>query len=366
MPGGHGSEDSAGPGSRGWTSASETSAASARRPLRRRHPRRCSQALVAVAVFTVAGPGATPRRCRPPPRRPRPRRRSRRHRSPWPRRSPLWIRSCISCPGVTCQAGTRCSAEDFDEGDVPVGGFPGPRTPAKWSAGYMDGTPDTAGQRGAKSGYYPSKVLSVKNGMLDWYLHTENGVPWGPRPRRKSRTTAPTRTGTTASCTGEFRTVQGRFPARFQDGMAPVAGQRGLAARRRDRLPGRRPFHERSTAPCTRWGTTPTRPTSLFPTPRSRLARGHHGVEPGQGRVFLDGRSLGAGTFPTPTSPCTTFCRPSPACSDCPSPETAGHVYLDWIAIWERSSGVRLGPASSARPFLVGYFRSMSKLSVKV
>jgi hypothetical protein len=72
--------------------------------------------------------------------------------------------------------------EDFNKGNVPVGAFPSPAYSEKWSAGYKDGTPDTAGQRGAKSRYYPSKVLSVKNGMLDWYLHMENGISMGAAP----------------------------------------------------------------------------------------------------------------------------------------------------------------------------------------
>src|SRR5687767_13312166 len=38
--------------------------------------------------------------------------------------------------------------EDFDKADVPLGEFPGDAYRAKWSAGYNDGTPDTAGQKG--------------------------------------------------------------------------------------------------------------------------------------------------------------------------------------------------------------------------
>ncbi len=71
--------------------------------------------------------------------------------------------------------------------DVPLGGFSGCATastlmaeqcsglPAsvasKWWA-YPDGWPDSshAGQ------YYPSKVLSIHNGVLDYFIHTENGI----------------------------------------------------------------------------------------------------------------------------------------------------------------------------------------------
>ena len=76
--------------------------------------------------------------------------------------------------------------EDFSAGDVPLGAFPGDLYGPRWSAGYKDGTPDTAGQLpGGRSGYYPSKVLSVKDGVLDWYLHSENGISMGAAPQPK-------------------------------------------------------------------------------------------------------------------------------------------------------------------------------------
>jgi len=66
-------------------------------------------------------------------------------------------------------------AEDFPI-DVPVGSFPGSAYGSQFTV-YADGTPDTAGQQGAPSRYYPSKVVSVRNGLLNMYLHTENGTP---------------------------------------------------------------------------------------------------------------------------------------------------------------------------------------------
>lgn len=68
--------------------------------------------------------------------------------------------------------------EDFLT-DVPLGGFPSSTSYSnKWSF-YLDGWPDTAGKQGAPSRYYPSKVLSVSGGVLNKYLHTENGTPMG-------------------------------------------------------------------------------------------------------------------------------------------------------------------------------------------
>ena len=63
--------------------------------------------------------------------------------------------------------------EDFDT-DVPLGGFPGPYSHT-WS-GY-DGFGDTA-----DVGRYAERILSVHDSMLDMYLHTEDGVPLGAAP----------------------------------------------------------------------------------------------------------------------------------------------------------------------------------------
>jgi beta-glucanase (GH16 family) len=77
-------------------------------------------------------------------------------------------------------------ADDFTT-DVPVGGFSGcrwgrnlmhsrcsdlpPSVAAKWVA-YADGWKDTSGN----GTYYPSRVLSIRDGLLNYRLHTERGV----------------------------------------------------------------------------------------------------------------------------------------------------------------------------------------------
>ncbi|MDO8688840.1 MAG: glycoside hydrolase family 16 protein [Dehalococcoidia bacterium] len=62
---------------------------------------------------------------------------------------------------------------DVPVGSFPVVGNPGPisAVSSKWTA-YPDGWKDTS-----KNGtYYPSKVLSIQNGFMNLYIHTENGV----------------------------------------------------------------------------------------------------------------------------------------------------------------------------------------------
>ena len=69
-------------------------------------------------------------------------------------------------------------ADDFLT-DVPVGNFPS-AVSAKWDA-YPDGWKDTS-----KHGtYFPSKVVSIQNGVLNLHLHTENGVHMVSAPEPK-------------------------------------------------------------------------------------------------------------------------------------------------------------------------------------
>jgi beta-glucanase (GH16 family) len=66
--------------------------------------------------------------------------------------------------------------DDFST-DVTVGGFPSNSAYRdRWGV-YDDGAKDTAGKNGGPSRYYPSKVVSVQNGLANLDLHTENGTP---------------------------------------------------------------------------------------------------------------------------------------------------------------------------------------------
>ena len=228
--------------------------------------------------------------------------------------------------------------EDFDQGSVPIGGFPGPAYAAKWSAGYKDGTPDTAGQRGAKSGYYPTKVLSVKNGMLDWYLHTENGVSMGaaPTPKIPNSSTNPHR---------DNSLLYGRFSVRFK--ADPLRGFKtawllwpdsGIWPR-----DGELDFPEGDLSTkfygaVHKMGNDPYATDIIYSD--TTFTEWHVATmewSPGKVEFFLDGRSLGAGTSRVPNIPMHYILQTEACLFGCPKPETAGHVYLDWIAIWKRA-----------------------------
>jgi hypothetical protein len=229
--------------------------------------------------------------------------------------------------------------EDFKSGDVPIGGFPGPAYDAKWSAGYKDGTPDSAGQAGEKSGYYPSKVLSVKNGMLDWYLHTENGVSMGaaPTPKIPNNSSNPHRANSL---------LYGRISVRFK--ADPLKGFKtawllwpdsGVWPR-----DGEVDFPESDLASSSFYGAVHKmgnnpRATDVFYA-KTGFTSWHVATmewSPGKVEFFLDGRSLGAGTSGTPTTP-MHYILQTESCMFriCPKPETKGHLYLDWIAIWTK------------------------------
>ncbi len=257
-------------------------------------------------------------------------------REPTPEPSP--VRTTDTSPTGDLPGWKHVFEEDFSAGDVPLGGFPGPLYQERWSAGYKDGTPDTAAQiGGTNSGYYPSKVLSVTNGALDWFLHTENGVSMGaaPTPKIPNASSNPPR---------DNSLLYGRYSVRFRadslagfktawllwpdSGVWPRDGEidfpegdlakiiYGAAHYEKDGADAFEKFD--SDQAFTSWHVATMEWT------------------PDRVEFYLDGKSLGASTTAPPTVPMhfilqTESCLPVP---NCPLPETQGHVSLDWISIW--------------------------------
>ena len=230
-------------------------------------------------------------------------------------------------------------AEDFTAGNVAIGGFPGPAYSARWSQNYADGTPDTAAQLQKKgertSGYYPSKVLSIHDGVLDMYLHSENGIAMtaAPSPIVGGATQSPYNSQT-----------YGRYSVRFK--ADPLAGYK-LA--------------------WLLWPDSKQWPQDgEIDYPEGDLSKviyaAVHGVvggiheddvlrpnvpygdwhiattewSPGGIEFFLDGKSIGVSTKFTPTKPMHYIMQTESCSPSCPLPGTSGHVYVDWLAIWTR------------------------------
>ncbi|WP_427128989.1 glycoside hydrolase family 16 protein [Pseudarthrobacter sp. S9] len=229
-------------------------------------------------------------------------------------------------------------AEDFSAGDVPVGAFPGELYKARWTAGYKDGTPDTAGQvSGGKSGYYPSKVLSVRNGALDWYLHSENGISMGaaPMPKIPNASANPARANSflygrysvryRADSLAGFKTAWLLWP---DSGVWPRDGEIDFPEGDLARIIYAAMHFPRSGA------------DAFEKFDSDKFATSWHVAtlewSPGRVEFFLDGASLGASTTSTPTTPMHFILQTESCLTGCPAPETQGHVYLDWVSLWTR------------------------------
>ena len=225
--------------------------------------------------------------------------------------------------------------EDFSAGDVPLGGFPGPLYSARWSAGYKDGTPDTAGQaNGGKTGYYPSKVLSVRNGTLDWYLHSEAGVTMGaaPTPKIPNASSNPPRANSL---------LHGRYSVRYRADALPGFKTAWLLWPDSGVWPrdGEVDFPEGDLAKiiygAVHYDRNGADAFEKFDSDQSVTSWHVATMEWSPGRVefFLDGRSLGVSTK-APTSPMHLILQTESCLTGCPAPTAQGHVSLDWISIW--------------------------------
>lgn len=226
--------------------------------------------------------------------------------------------------------------EDFTAGDVPLGGFPGPLYRDRWSAGYKDGTPDTAGQvNGGKTGYYPTKVLSVRNGMLDWFLHTENGISMGaaPAPKFPNDAKNPPRPNSL---------LYGRYSVRYRADSLPGFKTAWLLWPDSGVWPrdGEIDFPEGDlsmtiTAAAHFMSLDPKRFEQFFTDKRPtdwHIATTEW--RPGHLEFFIDGVSIGVSTTDVPSTPMHFILQTESCLPDCPAPATQGHVYLDWISMW--------------------------------
>ncbi len=236
---------------------------------------------------------------------------------------------------------TQVFAEDFTEGDVPLGGFPGPIYGTRWSENYKDGWPDTAAQQQPKgqrtSGYYPSKVLSVHDGVLDMYLHSENGVAMGAAP-------SPIVGGATQRPWNSL--VYGRISVRFKADALPGFKLAWLLWPDSKQWPqdGEIDFPEGDLSKV------------IYAAVHGLDASGTHVIEvlrpnaaftswhtattewsPGKIEFFLDGKSIGVVTSPVPDKPMHYILQTEACLTGCPAPETSGHVYVDWVGIWTKS-----------------------------
>lgn len=218
--------------------------------------------------------------------------------------------------------------DDFTR-DVPVGSFPG-AVSDKWDA-YPDGWKDTS----RNGTYAPSKVVSIRNGLMDMFLRTENGVPLVAAP-------APKVSGGTA-WNGQ---LYGRYAVRFRADPLPgyhtawllwptsevwpgdgeidfpegdlndtmcafMHRQDGSSATDQDAFCSSFGYQDWHTA-ILEWGPTAT-------------------------RFIIDGQVIGTSTSRIPSTPMRWVLQTETAYSVRPDPNVAGHVQVDWVAVWRRT-----------------------------
>lgn len=216
-------------------------------------------------------------------------------------------------------------ADDFTT-NVPLGSFPGSAYNARWSM-YPDGARDTAGQQGSPSRYYPSKVVSVNNGVLDKYLHTENGTPMGaallpltPSPQTYGRYAVRFRADSLAG----FKTAWLLWP---DSGVWPQAGEIDFPEGDLDGT---------MFAFMHRLGATSGSDQDWYNTNTSYTGWHTTVIEwtPERVTFILDGRVVGTSTNRIPNTPMHYVLQTESCLNGCPDANTAGHLQIDWVTIY--------------------------------
>jgi hypothetical protein len=192
---------------------------------------------------------------------------------------------------------------------------------------YEDGTPDTAGQQGAPSRYYPSKVLSVRNGVLNEYLHTENGTPMVaallpilPQRHRYGKYTIRFR----ADALKGFKTAWLLWPDSEE---WPRDGEIDFPEGDLNKTIGGFVHHQNATSGSdqdafrshvtyTSWHTASTEWT------------------PNKVKFILDDKIIGTSTHRVPDTPMHWVIQTEACLDGCPDPTTAGNLQIDWIVAY--------------------------------
>ena len=218
-------------------------------------------------------------------------------------------------------------ADDFNT-SVPVGSFPGTVYGANWKV-YPDGWKDTTGN----GRYYPSRVLSVTNGYLNMYLHTEivNGAavhmvaaPW-PRLR-----------------TGQGQ-IYGRYSVRFyvdavpgyktawllwpDSGIWPAGGEVDYPD-----------CNLLQTIHAFMHWATPSGGQTAFSTTVPEAGAWHVATEewqPGKVTFILDGAVIGVATTLVPTDSMHYVLQTETQLTGgAPANSAAGNVKVDWVTVY--------------------------------
>lgn len=216
-------------------------------------------------------------------------------------------------------------AENFNT-NASLGSFPGAAYGNEFTT-YADGTPDTAGQQGAPSRYDPSKVVSVSNGLLNLYLHTQNGTPM-------AAAILPTLPG---------NDLYGKYTVRFRSDKLPGFKVAWLLWPDSGVWPGdgEIDFPESDlsgtiNAFMHRRGATSGSDQDAFSTSATYSSWHTASIEwtPNSVNFILDGQLIGQSTNRIPNKPMHWVLQTEACLTSCPAPNTAGNLQIDWVTAY--------------------------------
>lgn len=209
--------------------------------------------------------------------------------------------------------------EDFTT-DVAGGGFPGPYAP-KWTS--YNGFRDSSG-----NGLFARKIISVHDGELDMYLHSENGVPLGA---------APVPLVDNGKWGGQ---VYGRFSVRFRADSLPGYGAGWLLwADSGNWDDGEIDFPEgylNKQMQAFNHKVGNARKNSLVLSPKVSWTNWHTATiewKPTGVSFVLDGVTLGTDSKSIPDKALHWVLQTATS-GPLPSADTAGHVLIDWVTVY--------------------------------
>jgi Glycosyl hydrolases family 16 len=215
--------------------------------------------------------------------------------------------------------------EDFNI-PIPLGGFPGSIYRSKFTV-YPDGSPDTAGQQGGPSRYYPSKVVSVSNGLLNLYLHTENGTPM-------AAAILPILPG---------KQLYGKYVIRFRSDALQGFKVAWLLWPDSEYWPHdgemdfpESPLNSTIAAFMHREGATSGSDQDTYKSTATYTSWHTATIEwsPNAVNFILDDQSIGASTARIPNTSMHWVIQTESCLPTCPSATTAGNLQIDWIAAY--------------------------------
>ena len=216
-------------------------------------------------------------------------------------------------------------AENFNT-PAPLGAFPGSAYGNAFTV-YPDGSPDTAGNQGAPSRYFPSKVVSVNNGMLNLYLHSTNGTPM-------AAAILPNLPG---------NHLYGKYTVRFRADSLAGFKTAWLLWPDNNNWPhdGEIDFPENDlngtiNAFMHREGASSGSDQDAFSTNATDSSWHTASIEwtPSAVRFILDGQLIGTSTSRIPDTPMHWVLQTESCLDGCPSPATAGNLQIDWVVAY--------------------------------